>query len=259
MADREVAPTRAALDELLRTIEEVDADYLGALSGEELAVGHRALMHLLGAGLDMFFDTDAREPSFRRAHWADRKFFGDNADCIYYVAQIDPAFEYRIRGNIAGAAYTSFTVEGAASTSAIRRLGSSRRCTTVSSTWAVTGATSSSASAEPQEGNWLALEADAASISTRHYFEQVEPVAADPLEHIPLTIDAVGSAPDAPSTRGVGRARHPAPVDVHPWPHARHRAPARCTGPGGRAAAQPVQPARGMERGAATARSTSST
>ena len=75
-------------------------------------MGHRALMHLLGAGLDMFFDTDAREPSFRRAHWSDRKFFGDNADCIYYVAPVDPAFEYRIRGNISGAAYTSFAVDG---------------------------------------------------------------------------------------------------------------------------------------------------
>ena len=74
MSDGPVAPTRAALDELLRTIEEVDTDYFGDLPRAELAVGHRALMHLVGAGLDMFFDADAIEPSFRRAHWSgDRK------------------------------------------------------------------------------------------------------------------------------------------------------------------------------------------
>jgi hypothetical protein len=199
MADTPTAPTRAALDELLRTIEEVDADYLGALSGEELAVGHRALMHLLGAGLDLFFDTDAREPSFRRAHWADRKFFGDNADCIYYVAPVDPAFEYRIRGNIAGAAYTSFAVDGGGID---ERYPPARIISSVHDgdfEVAADGSFEIVVSATEQSRNWLRLEPDAASISTRHYFEQVEPVAADPLVHIPLDIKVIGPAPTRPT------------------------------------------------------------
>ena len=199
MPDELVPTSRTALDQLLRTIEAVDTDYLGALTGEELAVGHRALMHLLGAGLDMFFDTDAREPSFRRAHWADRKFFGDNADCIYYVAPVDPAFEYRIRGNISGAAYTSFAVDGGGIDERYppARIVSSIHDGTFDV--AADGSFEIVASVAEQPRNWLPLEPDAASISTRHYFEQVEPVAADPLEHIPLDIRVIGTAPARPS------------------------------------------------------------
>ena len=190
--------SRVALDELLRSIEEVDAEYLGALSGDELAVGHRALMHLLGAGLDLFFDTDAREPSFRRAHWSDRKFFGDNADCIYYVAPVDPAYEYRIRGNISGAAYTSFAVDGGGID---ERYPPARIVSSIhDGQFAVEadGSFEIIASAAEQPRNWLPLEPDAASISTRHYFEQDAPVAADPLVHIPLEISVIGVSPERP-------------------------------------------------------------
>jgi hypothetical protein len=204
--------SRAALQELLRTIEEADADYLGDLPPEQLAVGHRALMHLLGAGLDMFFDTDADEPVFRRAHWAGRKFFGDNADCIYYAAQIRPDRTYRIRGNVAGAAYTSFTVDGGGID---ERYPPARVVSSIHDGQfdvAPDGSYELVASAEPQERNWLALEPDAAEITTRHYFERVEPVAADPLLHIPLAIDTEGPppAPPSPSDTAASVAR-----DIH--------------------------------------------
>ena len=198
--------TRAALHELLRTVEEVDAEYLAELSGEELAVGHRALMHLLGAGLDMFFESDASEPRFRRAHWAGRKFFGDNSDCIYYTAQIDPRAVYRISGNVAGAAYTSFTVEGGGID---ERYPPARVVSALHDGQfdvAADGSYEIFVSSEPQPANWLRLEPDAASISTRHYFERATPIAADPLVHIPLAIDVVGSAPRPPSlTAGIAR------------------------------------------------------
>jgi hypothetical protein len=193
------ADTRAALDELLRTIEKVDAEYLGVLAPDELAVGHRALMHLIGAGLDMFFESDASDPRFRRAHWAGRKFFGDNADCIYYTAQIDHDTVYRITGNVAGAVYTSFTVEGGGID---ERYPPGRVVSALHDGQfdvARDGSYELVVSAAPQPGNWLRLEPDAASISTRHYFEREAPIAADPLVHIPLTIEVVGDAPDAPT------------------------------------------------------------
>ena len=191
--------SRAALDELLRTLEAVDADYLGLLHDDELAIGHRALAHLLGAGLDLFFDNDAREPQFRRAHWAGRKFFGDNADCIYYVAPVDPAYEYRIRGNISGAAYTSFAVDGGGID---ERYPPARIVSSIHDGQfdvAADGSFELVAGVVPREGNWLPLAEDAAHISTRHYFEQEAPVAADPLLHIPLSIEVLGDPPPPPT------------------------------------------------------------
>src|SRR4051812_14286398 len=103
-ADHDVPESRQAFHELLATLSDVDLHYLSGPSTETpeaVAEGHRMLMHLIGAGLDMFLESSGDDPVFRRAHWSGRKFWGDNADCIYYVAQIDPDRTYRIRGNLA--------------------------------------------------------------------------------------------------------------------------------------------------------------
>src|SRR3954467_13814343 len=169
--------SRAALHELLRTVEEVDRDYLGADSigtdPADVADGHRILMHLIGAGLDLFFGADGADPEWRRAHWAGRKFYGDNADCIYHMAQIDPSCTYRITGNIAGAAYTSFPVDGGGID---ERFPPERVVSSIHDDQFEVGADGSYelfAGPDAGPGPWLRLEPDAGCIETRHYYETV--------------------------------------------------------------------------------------
>ena len=108
--------SRIAFYELLETLREIDAQYVGPSGGVEepegVSDGHRFLMHLLGGGLDLFFEADAEHPEFRPTLQSGRKFYGDNPDAIYHSAMICPDLDYRISGNTDGAVYTSFTVEG---------------------------------------------------------------------------------------------------------------------------------------------------
>jgi hypothetical protein len=195
MADELTTESRTALRELIRTIEEVDARYLGPegriTTPADVSLGHRALLHLLGAGLDMYFDADPDEPSFRRAHWAGRKFYGDNADCIYFTAVVDPARTYRIRGNVAGAAYTSFAVEASSIDERYPPAGIVSSLYEGQFSVAPDGSYEIIASAEEQPRNWLKLAPGCGGIVSRHYFERDQPVAGDPTLVIPLTIEAL--------------------------------------------------------------------
>ena len=51
-------------------------------------------------------------PRFVRIVSPLRKFLGDNPDAVYFNAPVRGDRSYRIRGNLAGATYTSLTVEG---------------------------------------------------------------------------------------------------------------------------------------------------
>ena len=192
--------SRAAFGELLQLLGDVDRDYLApdniGDSPADIAAGHRTLMHLVGAGLDLFFEADGATPVWRRAHWAGRKFYGDNADCIYHMAQIDPSCTYRIRGNIAGASYTSFTVDGGGID---ERFPPARVVSSIHDGLfdvAADGSYEIIASPDPQEGvAWLKLEPDAGCIETRHYYETVAPVAADLSFCIPLSIELIAGEP----------------------------------------------------------------
>ncbi len=201
MTDPIATESRQALHDLLKTLEEVDTRYLSPeariTAAADVATGHRALMHLLGAGLDLFFDADPDRPSFRRAHWAGRKFYGDNADCVYFSAVIRPENTYRIRGNTAGAAYTSFAVEGSSIDDRYPPAKISDSTYDGKFAVAADGSYEIIASAEPQPGNWLKLEPGDGGIVTRHYYERETPVAADPTLIIPLTIERIGTTAPA--------------------------------------------------------------
>jgi hypothetical protein len=191
--------SRAAFQELLRLLDEVDRDFLSADvigdSPADVAAGHRMLMHLVGAGLDLFFEADGARPEWRRAHWAGRKFYGDNADCIYHMVQIDPSCTYRIRGNIAGASYTSFTVDGGGID---ERFPPARVVSSIHDGQLDVDSDGNYeliAGPDPQTGAWLPLEPDAGCIETRHYYETLEPIAADATARIPLSIELVGGTP----------------------------------------------------------------
>ena len=108
--------SRTALHELIELLQEIDQHWCSEernlSSAEEVAGSHRALMHILEAGLVGYFEQDARAPSFRRIVTPSRKLTGDNSDAIYFDAPLDSRFAYLIRGNMNQAVYFSMTIEG---------------------------------------------------------------------------------------------------------------------------------------------------
>jgi hypothetical protein len=212
MTDVTTAPeSRAAFNELLDLLRTIDTDYLSpanhVLTPGHVAAGHRFMLHALGSGLDMFFEANAERPMFRRTLWAERKVFGDSPDTLYYITLIRPDRTYRIRGNIAGAVYTAFSVEAGGID---ERFPPARVVASLNDGQFEVDADGNYeiiVSAEPHDGNWLRLEADAAAIATRHYFERPEPVANDPLLHIPLDIELLELMAPPPATTPATVAR----------------------------------------------------
>jgi hypothetical protein len=223
--------SRLAFLELLDALREIDADYVGtgseprsiagaetdSASSDSVAEGHRFLMHLLGGGLDLFFEADPGRPTFRPTLQAGRKFYGDNPDAIYHSAMVHPGLDYKIRGNIDGAVYLSFTVEGGGDID--ERYPPGRVAATKNDTAfqiEANGDYEIIVSRQARPGNWLELPADACSIIARHYFEGDRPV--DRSRRIPLSIEALGNSelepglPDvtaaASVARGIRRVRN---------------------------------------------------
>ncbi len=136
-----------------------------------------------------------------------RKILGDNPDAIYYWTRISGARSYRIRGALAGAAYTSFTVHGRdpAGGSMERVIADvNDRDLAIDAD----GRYEILLSPERQAGNWLRLEPDATSVITRHYFERKRSVQADPDVVVPLRIDPLEDpGPPAPFNDATMAAR----------------------------------------------------
>jgi hypothetical protein len=184
--------SRQAFRELLDLLREVgDTQFTpqrGVIEEVTGAEAYRFVLHLLAAGTEHHLEGDPERPMFTRVVSPQRKLLGDNPDAIYYWTRIHGARSYRIRGAIAGAAYTSFTVHGRdpAGGSMERviadvndgdlRVGADGRYEII-------------LSPERHQGNWLRLEPDATSLITRHYFERATSVQNDPDLVIPLRID----------------------------------------------------------------------
>jgi hypothetical protein len=184
--------TRSALADLIEVLKQVDATYLspqrGVQSAEDVSDGHRFLMHILGGGLDQYSERDPLRPVFVRIVTPWRKFLGDNPDAVYYTAPVRGDRSYRVRGKTAGAVYTSFTVEGGNGDGSYPE----RVVSALSDREMKLGPDGSYElilSAKQQPGNWLRLEPDAGTVTTRHYFENETSAAADMQLHIPLSIE----------------------------------------------------------------------
>lgn len=189
---------RRELGALLELLGEADRRWLGPEWGIEkdadAAEGARALLHLLAGGLDLHLEEDPERPRFRRIVSPSRKLMGDNADAIYYDAPIRPDRRYRVRGRRAGAVYMSLTVEAGA---ADGRLGA-RTAGVLNDTeidFDAEGRFEVRVGGEPGARNWLGLPADASRITTRHYFEEERPAAADPTRRLELEIDPLDPPP----------------------------------------------------------------
>jgi len=212
MSDEFKTESRKAFRELLDTLGEVDRRWASSewnLMGEaDVADAHRALMHMLGTGIKTFLESDATRPRFERIVSPTRKASGDNADAIYYDADVDPAYQYVVRGGMDGAVYVSITVE------CDTRDGSmaSRTAGVINDTKFDVDADGRFAirlGGPPQERNWLGLEKHATRITTRHYYENEVSAAADPKRHAAMAIEVVSPPtppPPAPNDESIARA-----------------------------------------------------
>lgn len=84
-------------------------------SADEAGVvgGFKMLATLLGVGFDTYLFPDRSRPIFLEIvvpNRRDRRWGGDNTDAYYYLAPLDPARTYRIRGTRNDSAYLSLTV-----------------------------------------------------------------------------------------------------------------------------------------------------
>lgn len=174
--------SRQSLQQLIALLQEIDQRWcseewnLG--SAEDITGSHRALMHILEAAVVGYFEQDARKPDFRRIVTPSRKLTGDNSDAIYFDAPIDPAYSYRIDGEMNNAAYFSMTIENDANSDRISSTGGAINDTQIDID--AQGKFSITLGGEPQDKNWLALDDDASRVTTRHYFELASPAAMDP-------------------------------------------------------------------------------
>ena len=195
MADE--APTDSssgAMQELAQLLAAIDVDAddarWGFRSDAERAQYREFAMHSMQHALQFWLEADPARPWFHRWFSPTLKLLGDNPDTVYYGTVIDPTRTYRLRGNTANACYTSFTVEiGTAGGAMSQKLGH----TLNDSEFDVDAAGNFELVVGPDEPatgprNWLRLDPDAGSITTRHYFEWERCVALDPGLDVPLSI-----------------------------------------------------------------------
>ena len=211
-----------AFNELLETLGELERSFrdpAGQLEGSaDLAEARRHLAHVLQHALETQLEVDAAYPVFVRFVTPEKKLLGDNPDAIYYTTPVSAEHRYRIRGNLAGATYTSFTVERRNPAGG----GSGGLAATLNDTQFVANADGSyeiAVSAQQQPGNWLRLDSGAMSITTRHYYEREVSIARDRLHHVPLVIEHTGRvmprpAPDEASV-AAGLRRASALIRAH--------------------------------------------
>ncbi|MBP1685273.1 MAG: hypothetical protein H6Q33_1416 [Deltaproteobacteria bacterium] len=196
--------SRHAFHVLLDLLGELDARFLGpewkTERPQDIADGHRYILHLLYQALDFLFEGDPERPVFRRNQSPNMKVLGDCSDAIFHRVCVRPDRTYRIRGNMAGAVFVSIS-QYTGSTTGVMRVTSSIDDTALGigpdgSFDIVLGPTE-------RPGRWFKLDPDADSLSIRHYFEEANCVAADPTKVIPLSIEPL----DPPGPR-------PAPDDA---------------------------------------------
>lgn len=194
----DASAARKAMHTLLDTIRGVEDKMLTPEAGyttEELAEAERALAHILYTGLDFWLEAKPNRPVFRPYVTPTRKLLGCNPDSVYYFAAIRDDQTYKITGNAASATFTSFTVEKGSSEGHAAR-GSIAAISDLDMEIAPDGSYEITVSRrKPRRGNWLKLEKGASQITTRHYHESRQNVAALPGRVVPIQIEVVDPKP----------------------------------------------------------------
>jgi hypothetical protein len=194
--------SRAALQELLTLLQQIDARWLGPerriTRAEDIADGHRTILHLLSGGLDLVCEADTDRPVFRRMLSPSRSFQGDNPDALYYSAYVRPDRNYRIRGSIAGAVYTNISFE-LGSADGHYPTGVARAISDRDLPIAKDGSYEIFIGPQAREARGFSMDPGVGSMTTRHYFELKRCVAADRHKVIPLSIECIDPIGPRPS------------------------------------------------------------
>lgn len=199
-----------AYAELAEALVEVEAEYLSPerriTRAADVSDGHRFIMHVLQTALFLRFEFDPERPTFRRIVSPTRKLLGCQADALYFEAPIQGDRRYRVRGNTAGATYTSFTVEAGGEVDGYpERTDSAINDTRFDV--APDGSYEILLGPDLSGRNTMKLSADARTVTTRSYFETVKSVAADQTKSVPLAIEPVKDPGPAPSPDDASIAR----------------------------------------------------
>jgi hypothetical protein len=125
--------SRKAWAELMALVAEAERRTLSAewnvRSPQDVIDGHRLLLHLLAASTDLYLEGDPERPYFVQMPSPIRKYLGDNPDAHYFFSVLRGDRRFRIRGNLAGAVYTSFTFQSADKTGAAGGITAARNHT----------------------------------------------------------------------------------------------------------------------------------
>ncbi len=201
-AQRPETESGKAYAELARTLQEVEAEYLSAerrvTRAADVSDGHRFILHVLQAALFLRFEYDPERPSFKRIVSPTRKMLGDNPDAIYFEAAIRGDRRYRIRGNTAGAVYTSFTVE-AGGTEGGYPERTEGWINDKEMSLEGDGGYEITLGPDTSGPNTIKLPADARTVTTRSYFETKRSAAADPSRVVPIVIEPLDDPGPSPS------------------------------------------------------------
>jgi len=201
----EAIATREVFGELIALLREIDARYLGpewrVADPGSVVAGHALALNLLAAGIDLYMDADPERPRFVSMVSPSRKLLGDNPDAFYYLAPLSGARAYRLRGNVAGAVYTSFTFQRSDSTGWASEIFATRNDRDLD--LARDGSFELLLSPKRPPGTrdraWVELAPDAVSVTSRHYFENPICAQLDPTLRVPLSIEPLEPpAPAAP-------------------------------------------------------------
>lgn len=192
--------SRAKFDELLALLKQAADTWVvpgPGMSDDDVAEGFRNLTHILQSALYSHQEFDPDRPVFRRIVSPTRSFTGDNSDAVYFETPVAPGREYVVRGNLAGAVYTSFTMEsGAASGAYSTHTSGVLRDDEIDVD--ADGNYEIRLGGSAAERNWLAIPADGGRITTRHYFEWPTSAAASQMLNVPISIENLNPPPPLP-------------------------------------------------------------
>lgn len=185
--------SRAAFDELLETLRAAADTWVvpgPAMDDADVAEGFRNLTHILQSGLYSHQEFDPDRPVFHRIVSPTRSFTGDNSDAVYHETPVAPGRTYIVRGNLAGAVYTSFTMEAGAADGAYAThnsgvLNDDQIDIDPDGNYEIR------LGGEPAERNWMDIGESGGRITTRHYFEWPHSASASQTLHVPISIEVL--------------------------------------------------------------------
>ena len=192
--------SRAKFNELIDVLQKASDTWVQpgpGMSDDDEAEGFRNLTHILQSALYSHQEFDPDRPVFNRIVSPTRSFTGDNSDAIYFETPVAPGRVYTVRGNTAGAVYTSFTMESGAAGGAWATQTSgvlNDRDIDVDAD----GSYEIRLGGPEAERNWLAIPDDGGRITTRHYFEFPWSASASQTLHVPLSIEVTDPPPPPP-------------------------------------------------------------